>query len=163
LLADRAAHDYLVTGRLRDGITVQQAQAEMRTIASHLAESYPDTNRGRTVHVEPLLDGINGEFTPLYYRLVMGATLFVLLAVCANTGNLKFARGIARRPEIAMRTAMGAGRFRLMRQLITENVLLALIGAAGGIAFGALYLRLTLITMPERVARYMAGWSNISL
>ena len=162
-LADRSAHDYLVTGRLRDGITLLQAQAEMRTIATHLAAAYPDTNAGRTVHVETLLAGINGEFTPLYYRLIMGATLFVLLVVCANIANLQFARGIARRPEIAMRTAMGAGRLRLARQLITENVLLALIGAAGGLAFGALYLRITLITMPERVARYMAGWSNISL
>jgi putative ABC transport system permease protein len=162
-LADRFAHDYLVTGRLRDGVTVQQAQAEMKTIATHLAEAYPATNQGRTVHVEPLLDGINGEFTPLYYRLVMGATLFVLLVVCANVANLQFARGIARRPEIAMRTALGAGRLRLARQLITENVLLGLMGAAGGIVFGAIYLHLTLITMPERVARYMAGWSNISL
>ena len=162
-LADRASHDYLVMGRLRDGITVQQAQAEMKSIAGHLAEAYPATNQGQSVHVEPLLDGINGEYTPLYYRLVMGATLFVLLVVCANIANLQFARGISRRPEIAMRTALGAGRFRLMRQLLTENVLLALIGAAGGIAFGGFYLHMTLITMPERVARYMSGWSNISL
>ena len=162
-LADRTSRNYLVAGRLRSGVTVQQAQAEMRTIATHLAEAYPATNQGRSVHVEPLLDGINGEFTPLYYRLVMGATLFVLLVVCANIANLQFARGIARRPEIAMRTALGAGRFRLARQLLTENVLLALIGAAGGVAFGAFYLRMTLVAMPERVARYMAGWSNISL
>ncbi len=162
-IANRSDHDYLVTGRLRDGITVQQAQAEMRTIATHLAQAYPATNSGRSVHVEPLLAGINGDLTPLYYRLIMGATLFVLLVVCANIANLQFARGIARRPEIAMRTALGAGRVRLMRQLITESVLLALMGAAGGLAFGALYLHLTLITMPERVARYMSGWSNISL
>jgi predicted permease len=162
-LADRSAHIYFVTGRLRDGLTIQQAQAEMRTIYTHLAEAYPATNSGRTVYVESLLAGINGVYTPLYYRLIMGATLFVLLVVCANIANLQFARGIARRPEIAMRTALGSGRLRLMRQLITENVLLALIGAAGGVAFGALYLRVTLITMPERVARYMAGWSNISL
>jgi putative ABC transport system permease protein len=162
-IADRSSHDYLVTGRLRDGVTIQQAQAEMRTISTHLAKAYPATNAGRTVHVESLLAGINGEFTPLYYRLIMGATLFVLLVVCANIANLQFARGIARRPEIAMRTALGSGRLRLMRQLVTENVLLALIGAAGGVAFGALYLRVTLVTMPERVARYMAGWSNISL
>jgi len=78
-LADRARHDYLVAGRLLAGVTVKQAQAEMQTIATHLAEAYPASNQGRSVHVEPLLDGINGEFTPLYYKLVMGATLFVLL------------------------------------------------------------------------------------
>lgn len=162
-LSDRARHDYLVAGRLRSGVTVKQAQAEMQTIATHLAEAYPASNQGRSVHVEPLLDGINGEFTPLYYKLVMGATLFVLLVVCANVANLQFARGIARRPEIAMRAALGAGRFRLTRQLLTENILLGVIGALGGIGCAALYLRLTLIAMPERVARYMSGWSNISL
>ena len=161
--ANRADRDYVVLGRLRDGVTVKQADAEMQTIAKHLAAAYPATNLGRSVHVEPLLDGINGEYTPLYYRLVMGATLFVLLVVCANIANLQFARGISRRTEIAMRTALGASRTRLMRQLLTESVLLSLIGAAGGLAFGWVYLRMTLITMPERVARYMSGWSNISL
>ena len=162
-LSDRTRHDYLVAGRLRAGVTMKQAQAEMQSIATHLAEAYPASNQGRSVHVEPLLDGINGEFTPLYYKLVMGATLFVLLVVCANVANLQFGRGIARRPEIAMRTALGAGRFRLTRQLLTENILLGLIGAAGGVGFAYVYLRLTLIAMPERVSRYMAGWSGISL
>ncbi len=128
--------DYMVIGRLRDGVTVTQAQSDLRTIAAQQARSYPATNTGWTVRVEPLLDGINGEWTPLYYRLVMGATLFVLLVVCANVANLQFARGIARRPEIAMRTALGAGRFRLIRQLLTENILLGLIGAVGGIIVG---------------------------
>ena len=162
-LSNRTTHDYLVTGRLRDGVTVKQAQAEMRTLAERLAQTYPASNLGRSVKVEPLLDGINGDLTPLYYRLVMGATLFVLLVVCANVANLQFARGIARRPEIAMRTALGASRWRIIRQLMTENILLALAGAVGGIGFAALDLHLTLIAMPERVARYMSGWSNISL
>ncbi len=162
-LHDRASHDYLVTGRLQDGVTVKQAQAEMRIITEHLSKVYPATNQGLSVKVEPLLDGINGDMTPLYYRLVMGATLFVLLVVCANVANLQFARGIARRPEIAMRTALGASRFRVLRQLLTENILLGLIGAAGGLVVGGVYLHLILITMPARIARYMAGWSNTSL
>ena len=162
-LVNRSERNYLVTGRLRDGITIHQAQAEMRTIAGRLAKAYPATNQGWSVKVEPLLDGINGTYTPLYYRMIMGATLFVLLVVCANVANLQFARGLARRPEIAMRTALGASRSRVVRQLLTENLLLGMAGAAGGLAFGALYLHLTLITMPARVARYMAGWSNISL
>jgi putative ABC transport system permease protein len=162
-LSNRAAHDYLVTARLREGIPVKQAEAEMRTIADRLAKAHPTTNQGWSVHVEPLLDGINGDLTPLYYRLVMGATLFVLLAVCANVANLQLARGIERRPEIAMRTALGATRMRLMRQLLTENIVIGLIGAIGGLVFGGIYLRITLVLMPERVARHMAGWSNTSL
>lgn len=162
-LGNRVSHDYLVVGRLRDGVTVRQADGEMRAIAERLAEAYPATNQGWSTHTEPLLDGINGDLTPLYYKMIMGATLFVLLVVCANVANLQFARGIERRPEIAMRAALGASRWRIVRQLLIENILLALVGAAAGLVFGALYLHVTVITMPERVARFMAGWSNISL
>jgi putative ABC transport system permease protein len=162
-LGNRSTHNYLVTGRLRPGITVKQAQAEMRIVADRLAQAYPATNLGWSVKVEPLLDGINGDLTPLYYRLVMGATLFVLLVVCANVANLQFARGIARRPEMAMRTALGASRPRILRQLLTGNILLGLVGGIGGLVFGGLYLHIILITMPARVARYMPGWSNTSL
>ena len=162
-LGNRAAHDYLVDGRLRKGITAGQAQAELNVIAEHLSNAYPATNQGWQVKVETLLSGINGEYTPLYFNLVQGATFFVLLVVCANIANLQFTRGIARRPEIAMRTALGAGRWRLMRQLLTENILLGLAGAVGGLLFATLYLHLSIVSMPERVARYMAGWSNISL
>ena len=162
-IADRSGRNYLVEGRLREGVTAQQAQADLRAIAAQLASTYPNTNRGWTVHAEPLLNTINGDLTPLYYRLILGATLFVLLIVCANVANLQFARGIERRTEIAMRTALGASRSRILRQLLTENILLGLIGAGGGLILGWLYLRLTLVLMPERVARHMSGWSNISL
>ena len=132
-LADRQGRDYTTIGRLRDGVTVKQAQAEMRIIGERLASEYPATNLGMSVRVEPLLDDINGDLTPLYYKLVMFATLFVLLVVCANVANLQFARGIERRPEIAMRTALGASRWRVVRQLLMENLLLGFIGAAGGL------------------------------
>jgi putative ABC transport system permease protein len=162
-LADRTSRSYFVVARLRDGIAVKQAQAEMRGIADRLAKDYPATNLGWSVRVEPLLDRINGEWTPLYYRLIMGASLFVLLVVCANVANLQLARGVLRRPEIAMRTALGAGRWRIMRQLLTENILLALIGSVGGVLFAAAYLHVILISMPARIARYMPGWYNTSL
>ena len=162
-LADRSAHDYLVTGRLRDGVALKDAQAEMSLIAGRLEKQYPTTNRGWSARVEPLLKGINGDLTPLYFDLIQAATLFVLLVVCANVANLQFARGIARRPEIAMRTALGASRVRLMRQLITESMVLGLIGAASGMIYAQVYLRLTMVSMPDKVARYMSGWSNISL
>lgn len=162
-LNNRTDHNYLVIARLRDGVTVKQAQAEMGIVGEELAKAYPATNQGRTVKVESLLDGINGPYTPLYYKLLMGATLFVLLVVCANVANLQFARGIARRPEIAMRTALGASRTRILRQLLTENILLACLGAAGGVALAALDLHFLVVTMPPRVARYIPGWTNTSL
>jgi putative ABC transport system permease protein len=162
-LANRTEHNYLVIGRLRDGVSTQQAQAEMQTLAQHLAATYPPTNKGWSVKVESLLDNINGDMTPLYYRLIMGGTLFVLLVVCANIANLQLARGVARRPEIAMRSALGARRWHIVRQLLTENLLLAVIGAALGIGIAWLYLHILLITMPASIARYIPGWSNTSL
>lgn len=162
-LANRSARDYLVTARLRDGVGVKQAQAELRTLAERMAQAYPATNAGWSAHVEPLLDGINGPYTPLYYRMVLGATLFVLLVVCANIANLQLARGIARRPEIAMRSALGGSRSRILRQLLTENMLLSLAGAVAGIVIAQVYGQYLLATMPERVARFMSGWSNTGL
>ena len=162
-LADRSDHGYVALGRLRENVSVHSAQSEMQLLSQRLAKSYPATNQGWTVHIEPLLIDINGDLTPLYYKLVMGATMFVLLVVCANVANLQLARGVARRPEIAMRTALGATRKRIVRQLLTENILLALVGAGLGVAFAAIYLHLTLVLMPARVARYIPGWDNISI
>jgi putative ABC transport system permease protein len=162
-LNNRSQHDYLVIGRLRKGTTRSDAQAELNVIAGHLSGAYPATNQGWSVKVETLLTDMNGPLNALYFSLVQGATFFVLLVVCANIANLQFARGIARRPEIAMRTALGAGRGRLLRQLLTENILLGLIGGAGGLLFATVFMHINEITMPERVARFLAGWSNISL
>jgi putative ABC transport system permease protein len=162
-LGNRSAHDSLVIGRLCKGVTVAEAQAELNVIAERLAQMYPATNRGWSVKMEPLLDTVNGPYTPRYMELIQGATLFVLLVVCLNIANLQLARGIARQPEIAMRTALGASRWRLMRQLLTECLLLGLLGAAGGLLVAKIDLQFILLAMPERVARYVAGWSNIEL
>lgn len=162
-LINRTSHDYLVLGRLRPGVSVVQAQSELRIIANQLGKEYPVTNLNWSVKVEPLLVGINGEYTPLYFRLILFATGFVLLVVCANIANLQFVRGISRRPEIAVRTALGAGRTRLLRSLLTENILLGLAGAAFGLLVAKVCLYLNIIFMPERVVRYIDGWSGISL
>jgi len=162
-LEDRGAHDYMGVGRLRAGVSVGQEQAEMRGIAARLARLYPATNLGWSVQVAPLVDQINGAQTPEYVRLILGGTLFVLLIVCANVANLQLARGLARRPEIAMRSALGAPRSRLLRQLLAENLVLALIGAAGGILLAQVDLHFIMVSMPARVARYLAGWDRIGL
>jgi putative ABC transport system permease protein len=162
-LGNRDAHGYLVLGRLRKGVTPDQAQAEMNVLAERLARNYPATNRGWQVKLVPLLDDFNGFYSPFFFSLMLGATLFVLLVVCANLANLQLARGIARRPEIAMRSALGADRSRIMRQLLTENILLGLVGAAGGLPVAQIYLRLSLLSLPQEVDHFIAGWSNISL
>jgi putative ABC transport system permease protein len=160
---NRVAHDYLVLGRLRPGVTVGQAQSEMRVIADRLATSFPSSNLGWSTKVEPLLEGINGDLTPLYFRLMLAASAFVLLVVCANVANLQFVRSLSRQPEIAVRTALGAARSRLLGHLLVENVVLGLFGAIGGLVLAAITLHICAISMPDRVARYVAGWSNISL
>ncbi len=162
-LADRTNRDYVAIGRLRDGVTLGKAQSEIQIIATRLAQTYPATNQGWSVHFETLLNRFEGDLTPLYYKFIMGATFFVLLIVCANVANLQLARGVTRRSEIAMRSALGASRRRILRQLLTENLLLALLGAAGGVAFAAIYLHMIVVTMPAQVARLIPGWYNTSI
>ena len=162
-LVDRSDHTYTVLGRLRRGVTVAQSQVELNLIADRLARAYPETNQNLSIKVETLLSNVNGDLTPLYFALSQGATFFVLLVVCANVANLQFARGLARRPELAMRTALGASRWRLLRQLLTESLVVGLLGGAGGILFALLQMHVSKVYMPEQVARMVAGWTNISL
>jgi putative ABC transport system permease protein len=162
-LQNRVDHDYLVIARLRPGVSASEAQEELRVVSARAAKTYPSSNLGWSVSVKPLLDGINGDLTPLFYRLILSATGFVLLVVCANVANLQVVRGLARRPEIAVRMALGAGRRRLLRHLLTENILLGVMGAAGGLAVAAICMHLCIIAMPARIARYIVGWTNISL
>ncbi|MGD0938936.1 MAG: ABC transporter permease [Terracidiphilus sp.] len=161
--ADRTTHDAMVIGRLRPGVTQEQAQAEIGVIAEGLARAYPATNQGWSVRLEPLLRSINGDKTPQYFHLMQGATLFVLLVVCLNIANLQLARGVQRRPELAMRIALGASRWRILRQLLTENILLGVLGAAGGVLVALVDLHMVLLSMPDVMARRLAGWSTISL
>jgi putative ABC transport system permease protein len=161
-MQNRTSRDYLVLGRLRRGVSVQTAQAEMKGIAARLAKEYPGTNLGWGVKIAPLLDSING-MTPMFMWMIMGATAFVLLIVCANVANLQFARGLGRRNEMAVRSALGARRVRLLRQLLAESLLLGVAGAAGGLLLAKLDLQVAIHNMPPQVARYVAGWGNISL
>jgi len=161
--SDRTAHDYQVLGRLRPGVSLAQAQAELSLVAERLAASYPASNFGWSIRVQPLLETISGDLTPLFFRLILVATAFVLLVVCANIANLQFVRGLARQPEIAVRVALGAGRLRLLRQLFTENLLLGGLGMVAGLGLAVLWLHICITSMPPEVARYVAGWSSIAL
>src|SRR5262245_39762624 len=132
--------------RLRPGVSVEQAQAEMDTISRNLAASHPDTNSGLSVRVVPLRDQVLGGSRRVVF-LLFACTGCVLLVACGNVANLLLARAAARQREVAIRAALGAGRLRLARQFLAESTLLALAaGAIGvGLAYGSLFLLLPLI------------------
>lgn len=160
---DRSRHDASVVARLRSGVTLNQAQSELADIAVQLARLYPATNTGWTVRIRPLLNTINGDLMPGYMRMVFGASGFLLLVICANLTNLQVARAVNRRAEIAIRSALGAGRSQLLQQLFVENFLLAVFGAGCGIVFAQFFLDRITGSLPPAVARYLAGWDTLHL
>ncbi len=150
-----------VMGRLRQGETPQHARAEITGIESRLGEAYPAYVRGWHVLVMPIRLFSTGNDAHDYAVLLLGAVGFVLLLVCANIANLQFVRGAKRVKEIAIRAALGGSRWRIIRQLLTESVLIALGGAALGFLFARWTVRLFLFNMPADVSRFIAGWDEI--
>jgi putative ABC transport system permease protein len=131
-MQSRRSHFLRPIGLLKPGVTISQAQAELDTIASRLATQYSETDRGWRQELEPLQSVLVGNVGPAFLVLI-GAVALVLLIGCANMASLILARNTVRQREIAIRTALGAGRSRLVRQLLTESLVLALIGGVAGI------------------------------
>ena len=163
---DRVGRDnrYLrVVARLKPGITEAQARAELESIASGIARNNPRTNQGWKVMVQPLRRYITGEFNQQYSTLLLYAVFFVLLIACANVMGLQFARISGRQKEFAIRVAVGAGRWRIVRQILAESLLLSTAGAAASLLFSAWSLNLIISGMPPTVSRYIAGWDDIGI
>jgi predicted permease len=131
--ADRTARNLFVFARLRDGVTLEQARAEMDAIGEALEREYPATNRGWSVNTRPLQEEFIGPQARLAFAILAGAVTAVLLIGCVNVANLLLARGFARRGELAVRVALGAGSWRIARQLLAECGVIAALGAAASL------------------------------
>jgi putative ABC transport system permease protein len=145
-LADRKSREYEVLGRLRPGVTAAEAQVELDTLGRRLAETYPAIDKARNVGLISERERLRESMAPTL--ILMTAVGLVLLICCANVAGLVLARSDARSKEVAMRLALGAGRLRLMRQLLTESLLLASLGAALGLLLAVGLLRLQPALMP---------------
>ncbi len=164
----RNAHWILGVGRLKPGVTLQQAQAEASGLALQLAAQYPESNPDVGIHMTPLREQMVGEVRPILLVL-MGAVVAVLLITCSNLAGLQLARAVARQKEIAVRAALGATRARIVRLLLTESVLVSVLGGLGGIVLAYFTLPVLAASLPrdqQAVLPFLQGlkldWSVLS-
>jgi putative ABC transport system permease protein len=144
---------FAALGRLKPGVALKQAKADLETIAIALEKKYPDSNTGRRITAELLLESAVGEYRHSLY-LLLGAVGCVLLISCANVANLQLARILGRGKELAVRSALGASGWRLTRQILTESALLALLGAGAGVVLAIWSLDAILALSPTTVPRF---------
>ena len=162
LMKNRIGHGYYVIGRLKSSASIASAQAEIDNISARLEQQFPETNKGWGATVFPIVaDTVRTYDTALW--VMMAAVGFVLLIACANVANLMLARASGRQREIAVRTALGASRWRIVRQLLTESVIVALIGGALGILIGFWGVDALRAANPGDAAKYAPGWYQLGI
>ncbi len=148
----RAGMGMDAVGRLKPGVTFEQAKADMDTLGRRLAESYPEADKGTGITLVPLKENVVGDIRPFLLVLLAGV-VFVLLIACVNVANLLLARSASRTHEFAIRSALGASRVRIVRQLLTESVLLGLAGGGLGLAIASWGMQGALKMLPEALPR----------
>jgi putative ABC transport system permease protein len=165
-LTERAATNNTIVARLRPGVSLGQADAELKAITRQLEQEYPDFRRGWTVKVvslrQDLLGDLEGRVHNALFALMAGVA-FLLLICCANVANLQLARGVARERELLLRRALGAGRWRIARQLLTENILLAVIGGMAGLLLAYWLLPILAALTPIQGISLAAFFHNFSI
>ena len=159
---DRGNHYLQVMGLLKPGVTIDQASDDLNAIARRAQQQFPETNSGRSVNVMSLTkDYTRGS--RMFAPVIFGSVAFVLLIACANVANLLLVRGASRQKEIAIRLALGASRIRLIRQLLTESLLIAILGGAIGLAFSVWGVAALKGGIPEGFSRFIPGWENMGI
>ena len=154
------SHNWRTIGRLKPGVTIEQAQAEMNAMTMRQADLYPDTNRGWQVHIDSFSEYLFGNSRPALWSL-FAAVGMVLLIACANVANLQIGRTFVRRRELAVRLALGAGRFHLVRHSVIENLLLCGFGCAAGLLFAIWCLSFVRALGPESIPRLREASLNL--
>jgi putative ABC transport system permease protein len=150
---NRGNHVIRVVGRLRPGVSVDRAEAEMRRIAAALEQEFPATNKDWGMRVKTLYDSMLDERVRPSLLVLLAAVGMVLLIACANVANMLLARAVSRQPELALRTALGAGRSRLVRQLVTESVCLAAVSGACGLLLAVFAVQTLRVMLPPTLPR----------
>jgi putative ABC transport system permease protein len=158
----RAAHTLQVLGRLRPGTSVAAARAALGIVARRLEQQYPQTNEARSIDVVPLRELTSHE-TDRFVLLLQGTAIFVLLLACANIANLHLARATTRQRQFAVEAALGASRFRIVRRLLSESTLVALLGGGLGIWLAAWDLEFAKAHIPSEVLRFVPGMNAMRI